>query len=337
MRIDAYCTSRELPALSFPHTLYARRDRTQTDLPSHLDQLLDALLSEGQEMTGELYALLRHIQRTAHHLTLEIEEKNLEALSSWLESAHGVMRLPDESIRDTRQRILFHPRQAADKDAALPVSETALLRRSFNHRRLKGEGLSLPEHLPTVLDEDEVILRSPAEVAQRALGLFLVALRAESVASADPIPVLEMQERQPLGYASLTPAELAYIEDSNPPEQATVEFTWRYESLNLLLWSLGVSELPPIGETCDVAAIVGLMMEVDEQSFIEHAGLRLPTILLDALDLHYRYHWIARKLLLEQEEHPAHLNPGVALERHHALNWLVSFEDAPWDEIDTPT
>jgi hypothetical protein len=31
------------------------------------------------------------------------------------------------------------------------------------------------------------------------------------------------------------------------------------------------------------------------------------------------------------------LDPGVIQERHHALNWLVRFEDAEWDDVDTPT
>lgn len=28
---------------------------------------------------------------------------------------------------------------------------------------------------------------------------------------------------------------------------------------------------------------------------------------------------------------------GVVAERHHALNWLVRFMDADWDDVDTPT
>jgi hypothetical protein len=34
---------------------------------------------------------------------------------------------------------------------------------------------------------------------------------------------------------------------------------------------------------------------------------------------------------------PANLNDGVLQERHHALNWLVRFEDREWDDVDTPT
>ena len=59
--------------------------------------------------------------------------------------------------------------------------------------------------------------------------------------------------------------------------------------------------------------------------------------ILDALDLHYRQHWATRQALLKKYPAPAGLNDGVLQERHHALNWLVRFEDRDWDEVDTPT
>ena len=40
---------------------------------------------------------------------------------------------------------------------------------------------------------------------------------------------------------------------------------------------------------------------------------------------------------LDETDPPAGLEPGVVKERHHTLNWLVRFEDADWDDVDTPT
>jgi len=31
------------------------------------------------------------------------------------------------------------------------------------------------------------------------------------------------------------------------------------------------------------------------------------------------------------------INPGVALERHHALNWLTTYCDQDWDDVTTDT
>ncbi len=59
--------------------------------------------------------------------------------------------------------------------------------------------------------------------------------------------------------------------------------------------------------------------------------------ILDALDLHFRLHWAARQASVEQKSPPTDLEPGVVVERRHALNWLVCFQDADWDGVDTPT
>ena len=34
---------------------------------------------------------------------------------------------------------------------------------------------------------------------------------------------------------------------------------------------------------------------------------------------------------------PGALEGGVIYERHYALNWLFCFEQADWDDVDTPT
>src|SRR2546429_7106135 len=56
------------------------------------------------------------------------------------------------------------------------------------------------------------------------------------------------------------------------------------------------------------------------------ARMRPDSEILDALDQHYRLHWIVRQAQVQQQPAPAGLNADVLMERHHALNWLVLFE-----------
>jgi hypothetical protein len=65
--------------------------------------------------------------------------------------------------------------------------------------------------------------------------------------------------------------------------------------------------------------------------------LRPLSELLDSLDLHQRLHWITRQAQADKKAVPAGLEPGVIQERRRALNWLVQFEAAQWDDVDTPT
>lgn len=337
MLVNAYCTKRELPALAFPHRLVGRRDRSDPEMLADLGGFMDYLFPEGSEMNARLYGLMRHVQRARHQLSLEIEESAFGELGVWLSKAHGVAFLPDGSVRDHSGRNLFHPHEPADESASLPVSALALERKGRSESKLVGEQIDIATHLPVVISEEEVELRPAREVAERALALVLVALRGESLGAGEPIPTADMRERQPLGFAALTPAEREFMEDPAPAASLTVAMSWRYEALLVLLWSLSMMELPPPTEICDVPSVVDRMLESDEKPLIEGARLRDPGEILDALDLHYRAHWAVRQAQLGQSDAPAGLIPGVVLERHYALNWLTRLEDAPWDEVDTPT
>src|SRR2546429_9970567 len=66
------------------------------------------------------------------------------------------------------------------------------------------------------------------------------------------------------------------------------------------------------------------------------ARMRPDSEILDALDQHYRLHWIVCQAQVQQQPAPAGLNADVLMERHHALNWLVLFEGNDWDDVDTP-
>jgi hypothetical protein len=113
---------------------------------------------------------------------------------------------------------------------------------------------------------------------------------------------------------------------------------WRYESLALLAWALGLlPELAYPEQICDVRTLCATLLQTATPAWLPQARLRPAGEMLDALDLHFRLHWLAREVELGRREMPPNLIPGVVLERHYALNWLVRFENAGWDDVDTPT
>jgi hypothetical protein len=150
--------------------------------------------------------------------------------------------------------------------------------------------------------------------------------------------VAELRERRPLSFATLTPKESSFLETVAPEQQQIVNLGWRYEALFLLQWALAmVPELPHPSAVCDVSAVAQTMLGTDETEFIAKAALRPSGELLDALDLHVRLHWGVRQARLDGQDPVNRLGGGVIQERHHALNWLVRFEGAEWDDVDTPT
>ena len=338
MLVNAYATLREPPPLEFPHQLRGRRDLSDPDLSEHLSGFAGWIASRREEMTAVAFHAIGHVRRVRQHLSLEVEEAHLDALAAWGWAANALLFLPDGTLRDPSGRVLVdHEGGDPDDEAQLPYPEDACQRAEATCERLSGLGVPVIGHLPPGPGLGEVLLRAPAEVARRALALFAVAVRGESLGGDEPIALAELRERLPAAWAALTPWERAFLDQEDPPRQEVLDATWRYEALAVLLWSLeALPELPFPRALCDVPRLARLCL-ADPARLVDEARLRPAAAILDALDEHYRLHWAVRQARLDGVKPAADLEPGVVAERHHALNWLTRFDEAEWDEVETPT
>lgn len=338
--VNAYCTTNSVPALTFPHELNCQRDLADPELHKHLAGFMGYVQSRGSgDMTSTRYHVLRHIQRTRVHLSFSIEEGQLDAVTHWAEQANALLFLQDGHVRSPQGRILVSADEGDAEDGAIvPFPARAWERKARTDAFLEGKGYKLPAHLPPVLSEEELGLRSPQEVAGRALALLLVAVRGESVVTGEPISIAELEQKFTMARQHLSPREQAFLDATAPDVSDATQFCWRYECLFLLQWALGWADALPYPDAiCDVPATARRMMVADEAALLQSASLRPAHEILDALDLHYRLHWLVRQAQVKNTPVPAGLDGGVILERHYALNWLVRFEGKDWDEVDTPT
>lgn len=336
--VNAYATLRDPPPLDFPHQLRARRDASDPELAEHLSGFAGWIASRREEMTATAFHAIGHVRRTRHHLSLEVADEQLDALASWGWEANALLFLPDGSLRDPSGRLLVdHEGSDPDPEAQLPYPDDACRRAEATCERLSELEIPVVGSLPPVPGEGEVLLRAPDEVARRALALFAVAVRGESLGGGEPIPQAELRERLPAGWAALSPWERAFVEEDDPPRQDVLNATWRYEALATLLWTLGaLDELPFPTGLCDVPRVARTCL-ADPPRLVAEARLRPTGELLDALDEHYRLHWAVRQARIDNMKPAADLEPGVVAERHYALNWLTRHEEAAWDEVETPT
>jgi len=135
-----------------------------------------------------------------------------------------------------------------------------------------------------------------------------------------------------------SPKEKAFIQNPDPSQHDRIQFAWRYEAACTLLWALGyVEELGKPAAICDAGTIVSVLHERGAERFVAEAKLRPLAQILDEADLIYRYHWAVVDARLKGREPPAGLEPGVTLERHYTLNWLIGYMDQAWDDISTDT
>ncbi len=340
VEIFAYCTHRDPPKPEFPHEPVFVRDYSTAGFSEHLMGLVtDLFQAAGGEISQTVYAVCRHLQRTNVLVAFKVDGEHLEAIAPWAWKANAILFLPDRSIRDPNGALLYAPDSSEPAEGAqLPFLPDARQRKSQSEIEFRNRMVDTPDALPPVISELEVTMRTPDDVAWRALALFIVAVRAESIANGKPIPIDALREKSPLSFQSLTPWEHDFLTNEAPSEADVSAAGWRYEALSTLQWALGMQTTLPFPDSiCDVPESARLMIAVPARQMIENAVLRPTGEILDALDFKFRLLWAARDSAMRNADPPAGIEGGVVTERQHALNWLTFFENADWDDVDIPS
>ena len=341
IEIFAYCTHRDPPEPDFPHEQVFVRDYSTQGFVEHLMGLVGELFQAADDgsISQTVFGVCRHLQRTNVLAALKVDGEHIEAIAPWAWKSNAILFLPDRSVRDPNGAVLYDPTtKEPDPNAQLPFLPDARQRKAQSEIDLRNRLIDVPDALPPVVSESEVMLRSADDVAWRALALFIVAVRAESLASGKPIPIEALREKSPMSFQALTTWEQDFLANDSPPEADVSAAGWRYEALSALQWALGLqSELPFPDKICDVPEAARLMIAMPAREMIETATLRATDEILNALDRNYRLLWAARDSATRQSEPPGGIEGGVITERQHAFNWLTYFENADWDDVDIPS
>lgn len=187
--------------------------------------------------------------------------------------------------------------------------------------------------------EDEVrdAIRPAHEVARRCLTLFAVV----GTALGAPRDVVISWLRTEGLWGALTPHEVAYLEQTNPPRKAHINFSWQSERLIVLLWALGeIPELPDSATQCDTSVFTSVLPPfsgTSTQAFITQATLIDEGSLWKQAELYLEDHWKARDAQLHQRSMPPGIDVEIVQERHHAINWISGYGGLPWDDVTTDT
>jgi hypothetical protein len=332
--VNAYSTLLALPKPEFAHVLHNRRDLSDPELLPHLDGFCGYIMARGAAtMTPNKYHAILHLQRVQHQASLSVAPAGMPALFAWARKANALLFVPEGHVLDAGGLVLVAATDgSAAAGASEPYPEQALARKARMDGKLTAQGIATSSSLPPLVCEKEVVLRGDEEIIGRLQALLVCALRAESSLAGEPVALSVLLEKISGAQGELTPAEQAYVDLDAPTPHQSVQLLWRYEAVYLLLWSLGlVDELPYPPQPCDASECVRLLGEL-------HKGkVREASDILDALDLHYRLHWCSRELRRKAQPELEGIDAGVVSERHHALNWLVRFQHAAWDDVDTPT
>jgi hypothetical protein len=161
------------------------------------------------------------------------------------------------------------------------------------------------------------------------LALVAVSAVAQGV---DRTEVADWLVREHL-WDQLTPSEALFLESQDPPESDLIAFSWRTECVYVLGWALRLQEaLSPPTDQASIGALLDTVPALGEATaeFIRQAALRDESILHLATEQYTDMHARAR-----HAPRAASWDIEVLQERHLALNWLVKYENAAWDDVTT--
>jgi hypothetical protein len=213
-----------------------------------------------------------------------------------------------------------------------PVFDDPSQRKAWSEAFLTERGIPINAHLPLTENAQETELRKPGEIADRILALTAVAIKGGGVEPEFVAKFISERNVREL----FSPREMAFIDTASPDHRTRAQFSWQYECIWVLLWAL-----KHIGPTlnfpdriCDVPRLAAIVRDTPR---LDTLGTFPAGVVLTELDLHYRYHWAVRQSHIDGGPEPGGLNGGVVMERHRALNWLVRYMDADWDDVSTDT
>lgn len=189
------------------------------------------------------------------------------------------------------------------------------------------------EGLPSIESERETKIRTKNEIIERALALAYLGVKSEGTDKASLDKFIEKYK-----ITNFTKKEKEYVLSDSPTEQQTTDANWRYESLHVLLWSLGyIDSLSYPDKVCNVADDIKIIALKTKDEFINQAKVRSKKEILDQADLIYRIDWACTNSRVKGEDMPAQLDGSIVYERHYSLNWLINHMNADWDNISTDT
>lgn len=208
-----------------------------------------------------------------------------------------------------------------------------LSRRTNNGEQIRAMALPVLDSLPVLEDDEAVVVRPVAEVVRRLICIAICAVKAEQD---DPEFINGLIDQYQV-REWLSDEEREFIKEVPSSPRNRAKFGWRYECAHVLQWWLGLepSLLPP-SQTCNAGVVVRKLKDRSTADLIEKAQPRSASDLLDAADLYYRLHWAAIELRLKRTPNAA-VNEEIVMERHYALNWLITYQGADWDDVQTDT
>nr|WP_315241181.1 DUF4272 domain-containing protein [uncultured Flavobacterium sp.] len=234
-------------------------------------------------------------------------------------------------VLDVKINSIYYDKEHAE------ITEFQKEWKTNSEKILRERDIKINNYLPYIEPEEDVVLRTPKEVAIRVCVLAMTNLVAfNTISNEEAIEYLQNYNL----WDFVTPNEKDFL--ANPTEQKKSNESWKCECIWTLMFTLNkIKDLGFPDKLCSLNDIPAEEYPVapdrDPNDFINSVfETKSKSEILGLNDLYYRLDWACVDARLNGEEMTA-VHPGVVYERHYALNWLINYGEADWDDVTCDT
>ena len=221
---------------------------------------------------------------------------------------------------------------------------TPELRKEASELQLHKRGIRINVQLHVIEADEEVQLRTPAELLQRlhalvyVIGVMENSSNTNANASANtnntPVHLLGAFSEQETLY--LQGHAQGHLQEQSHQLADLDEQQW---TAYFLAWCAGLHDkLKLTLRQADISHFSALFEAANAEQLQQRFKMKRKTEVMNWCDLMYRLHWALRHHQLTGRDSPANIPVGMVRGWHKAVNWMCCFEEENnWDCVSTET
>lgn len=205
-----------------------------------------------------------------------------------------------------------------------------------NIKLMEKDKLPFYDKMEVNISEKDVKIRKKWEIIRKVVAIVITRIAAQTFLEKKEnmlknlSDIIEIFEKKYQFKEFLTKREREFLENKKENYQLNVEFYFRLETAQTLLWVLSIDKLPDLNNFSDLAEIIEILENENLKSFARKCEIRSKNKILDALDYMYRLNWANVEIKLNG--YSRIVNESILYFTRLGLEWVVQ-SDIPMEEI----
>ncbi|ASQ49113.1 hypothetical protein BCB68_09350 [Leptotrichia sp. oral taxon 498] len=205
-----------------------------------------------------------------------------------------------------------------------------------NIKLMEKDKMPFYDKMEVNISEKDVKIRKKWEIIRKVVAIVITRIASQTFLEKKENmlknlnDIIGIFEKKYQFKEFLTKREREFLENKKENYQLNVEFYFRLETAQTLLWVLSIDKLPDLNNFSDLAEIIEILENENLKSFARKCEIRSKNQILDVLDYMYRLNWANVEIKLNG--YSRIVNESILYFTRLGLEWVVQ-SDIPMEEI----